>query len=109
LISLVEGEDVVAVFKCSAVIMSCAAGVPPVQDHNVQTTPETDSVAQGLASLEQRLSVELKVCMPISYSSRFYIIMLLDIRHPLDFVRVFLFVIINRCIGVNSRGERGHA
>jgi len=74
LISLVEGDAVVAVFKCNAVIMSGAAGVSPVQDHNVQTTPETDSVAQGLASLEQRLSVELKVCMPISYSSRFHII-----------------------------------
>jgi len=52
--------------KCNDVIISGEAGGHPVPDQNIQTTPETDSITQGLASLEHRLSVELKVFMSVS-------------------------------------------
>ena len=32
-------------------------------DSDVQETPETDTIAQGLAALEKRLAIELKVLL----------------------------------------------
>jgi len=43
-------------------MISGDAGGRSTPDHDIQATPDTDPIAQGLAALEKRLAIELKVC-----------------------------------------------
>ena len=42
-------------------MVSGEAGGRTTPDQDIQDTPETDPIAQGLAALEKRLAIELKV------------------------------------------------
>jgi len=42
-------------------MLSSAGSGRTTPDHDIQATPETDPIAQGLAALEKRLAIELKV------------------------------------------------
>jgi len=79
-------------------MISGATGCNALQEQNIQCTSETDSITQGLASLEKRLSVELKVCMLVTYIRYFrlccYILSIAAHCPCISHVPVFFFMLV---------------